>query len=88
MKFSYNWISELVEGLDVLRIGAVDLITLKTAESEGVEEFGAALATVVAARVELVEAIDGSKNVKATIDAGGSGSRLWSAARRIAGREW
>ena len=42
MKFSYNWISELVEGLDVPASELSNLITLKTAESEGVEEFGRA----------------------------------------------
>ena len=75
MKFSYNWISELVSGLDVPASELSNLITLKTAESEGVEEYGSALSSVVAARVEAVEAIDGSKNVKAVIDAGRFGKR-------------
>ena len=70
MKFSYNWISELVSGLDVPASELSNLITMKTAESEGVEEYGSALSSVVAARVEAVEPIDGSKNVKAVIDAG------------------
>src|SRR5215207_10195542 len=75
MKFSYNWISELVDGLDVEPPTLSNLITLKTAESEGVEKYGAALASVVAARVETVEPIEGSKNVKATIDAGHLGKK-------------
>src|SRR5262245_13171292 len=75
MKFSYNWISELIDGLDVPASELSNLITLKTAESEGVEEFGAALASVVAVRVESVEPIEGSKNVKAVVDAGALGRR-------------
>ncbi len=75
MKFSYNWISELVDGLDVAAPELSNLITLKTAESEGVERYGAALSSVVAARVEAVEPIEGSKNVKAAIDAGPLGKK-------------
>src|SRR5438045_3972818 len=75
MKFSYNWISELVSGLDVPASELSNLITIKTAESEGVEEVGATLLRVVAALVESVEAIEGSKNVKATIHAGALGNR-------------
>ena len=47
MKFSYNWISELVGGLDVPASELSNLITMKTAESEGVEEYGSALSSVV-----------------------------------------
>src|SRR5215217_4235536 len=75
MKFSYNWISELVEGLDVSASELSNLITVKTAESEGVEEYGAALATVRSARVQSVEAIEGSKNVKAVVDVAGVGRK-------------
>lgn len=75
MKFSYNWISELIDGLDVPASELSNLITLKTAESEGVEEFGTAFAQVVAARIESVEPIEGSKNVKAVVDAGALGRR-------------
>ena len=70
MKFSYNWISELVDGLDVPASELSNLITMKTAESEGVEESARCLAAVCAARVESVEPIEGSKNVKAVVDAG------------------
>jgi len=38
MKFSYNWLGELVDGLDVPPKELALLITLKTAECEGVEE--------------------------------------------------
>lgn len=46
------------------------LITMKTAECEGVEEFAPWLAQVCVARVLEVTAIEGSHNVKAVIDAG------------------
>ncbi|HYP05671.1 MAG TPA: phenylalanine--tRNA ligase subunit beta [Bryobacteraceae bacterium] len=75
MKFSYNWISELVTGLDVSASELSNLITLKTAESEGVEEHGAALSSVRVARVESVEPIEGSKNVKAVVDVNGLGKK-------------
>ena len=41
MKFSYNWLRDLVEGLDSGPKDLMRLITLKTAECEGVEEIGA-----------------------------------------------
>ena len=75
MKFSYNWISELVDGLDVSATELSNLVTLKTAESEGVEEYGSALAFVRFARVEQVEPIEGSKNVKAVVDVGPLGRK-------------
>lgn len=40
MKFSYQWLQELVDGLDVPPRELARLITLKTAECEGVEEYG------------------------------------------------
>jgi hypothetical protein len=51
MKFSYQWLSDLVDGLgandpvDVMR-----LITMKTAECEGIEEAGALMRGACAAR--------------------------------------
>ena len=75
MKFSYNWISELVTGLDVTAQELSNHITLKTAESEGVEEYGSALSTARLARVESVEPIEGSKNVKAVVDVGALGRK-------------
>lgn len=51
------------------------LITMKTAECEGIEETGALLAEACAARVESVEAIPDSHNVKAVVDAGALGRR-------------
>jgi phenylalanyl-tRNA synthetase beta chain len=40
MKFSYNWLRDLVEGLDTPPQELAQLITIKTAESEGVEPHG------------------------------------------------
>src|SRR5580658_6576486 len=40
MKFSYQWLSDLVEGLDSPPDELARLITLKTAECEGVETHG------------------------------------------------
>ena len=51
MKFSYNWIRELVEGLDCAPAPLERLITMKTAECEGIEAVGSLLAQ---ARVALV----------------------------------
>ena len=59
---------------------------MKTAECEGIEEVGALLPEACAARVESVEPIAGSHNVKAVVDAGRYGRRPWSAARRTAAR--
>ncbi len=69
MKFSYSWIRGFVDGLDVPAEALERLITMKTAECEGVETVGALLADAVPAMVESVEAIDGSHNVKAVVDA-------------------
>src|ERR1051325_8776650 len=40
MKFSYNWLREMVENLESSPAELARLITLKTAESEGVEQHG------------------------------------------------
>ncbi len=68
MKFSYNWLCELVEGAGAAPAELSRLITMKTAESEGVEPYGAHLAAVCAAKVLSVEPIAGSHNVKAVAD--------------------
>jgi phenylalanyl-tRNA synthetase beta chain len=70
MKFSYNWICELVEGVDVTARELGRLLTMKTAECEGVHPFGEHLAGVCSARVLEVEAIPGSNNRKAVVNAG------------------
>jgi phenylalanyl-tRNA synthetase beta chain len=70
LKFSYNWLCELVPGLASAPGELAELITMKTAECEGIEATGALLGRVCAARVESVEPLPNGHNVKATIDAG------------------
>ena len=70
MKFSYNWIHELVEGLDVPAEEIGRLITLKTAECEGVEAHGAMLGDVCVARVLTAEKIEGTHLTLTTVDTG------------------
>ena len=71
MKFSYSWIRSLVDGLDLPAESLERLITMKTAECEGIELAGELLAGAVPARVVSVEAIEGGKHVvKAVVDAG------------------
>jgi len=68
MKFSYSWIRSFVDGLDVPAEALERLITMKTAECEGVETSAALLAEASAAVVESVEPIPDSKNVKAIVE--------------------
>ena len=75
MKFSYNWIREMVPGLTPAAGVLERLITMKTAECEGIEDTGALLDEACAARVESVEPIPGSHNVKAVVDAGALGRK-------------
>jgi phenylalanyl-tRNA synthetase beta chain len=76
VNFSYNWLHELVEGLDTTPADLMALITIKTAECEGVHPYAAHLEHVCTARVESVEPIEGSRNVKAVIDAGAHGRKV------------
>src|SRR6516165_7773229 len=75
MLFSYNWLRELVPDLKAAPEALESLITMKTAECEGIERVGALLETACTARVESVEPIPGGHNVKATVDAGRYGRR-------------
>jgi phenylalanyl-tRNA synthetase beta chain len=75
VKFSYNWIRELVEELNCAPEPLERLITMKTAECEGIEKVAPLLETACAARVESVEPIPGGHNVKATVDAGRYGRK-------------
>jgi phenylalanyl-tRNA synthetase beta chain len=76
MKFSYSWIREMVDGLDVPAESLERLITMKTAECEGIETTGELLAGAIPARVEAVEQIEGGKHVvKAIVDAGKYGRK-------------
>jgi len=68
LKFSYNWIGELVEGLDLTPRDLERLITMKTAECEGIEEVGALLAGASPAKVLSAEPIPGGHNQKAIVE--------------------
>jgi len=74
LKFSHNWIRELVADLDCAAAPLERLITMKTAECEGIEAAGALLAGAVLARVETVEPA-GGHNVKASLDLGPHGRK-------------
>lgn len=75
MKFSYNWLRELAPGLNVEARELGRLITMKTAECEGVKSYGAALAQAAIAHIVAVDSIPGSHNVKAVVHAGHYGER-------------
>jgi phenylalanyl-tRNA synthetase beta chain len=68
MKFSYNWLREMVDGLDTPAVELEHLMTLKTAECEGVEEAGAALAGASEALVVEMESMGASHNRKAVVE--------------------
>ncbi|MCC6537719.1 MAG: phenylalanine--tRNA ligase subunit beta [Bryobacterales bacterium] len=71
MKFSTNWLSELIDGgVNVNAAELAQLITTKTAEQEGVEAVGAHFAQVRVVRVIEAEPIAGSHNQRARIDTG------------------
>ena len=68
MKFSYNWLREMVPGLKLDPAALERLITIKTAECEGVEVVGSLLPTASVARVLSVELIADSHNRKAVVE--------------------
>jgi len=74
LKFSYNWIRELTVGLDTPAEPLERLITMKTAECEGIERVGALLEKACTARVISVEAIPDTHLTKAVVDAGRYGT--------------
>src|SRR5580704_16592581 len=75
MKFSYNWIREFVRDLDCAPGALEKLITMKTAECEGIAVTGALLDRACAARVVSVELIANSHNRKAVVEAGRYGQK-------------
>ena len=75
MKFSYNWIREMVDGLELEPFDLEKLITMKTAECEGLEPVGLLLDGACAARVVSVEPIEASQNVTAVVETGMYGTR-------------
>jgi len=68
MRFSYNWLQELVEGLDTAPAELERLMTIKTAECEGVEEVGAPLVNASEALVVAVESMGAGHNRKVTVE--------------------
>ncbi len=76
MKFSYNWIREYVPALDAPARQLERLITMRTAECEGIEETGGLLAQACVARVVSVEPIPGGHNVKAVVETGRYGDKV------------
>jgi phenylalanyl-tRNA synthetase beta chain len=75
MKFSVNWISEFTGPLDISPRELAALITIKTAEQEGVEEVGGHWLSVCAAKINSVKPIRGSSNVEVEVDTGRYGIR-------------
>ncbi len=67
MKFSYNWLRDYIDGLDASPESLERLITMKTAECEGIENVGELLAEASLADVLDVEPIPGGHNVKARV---------------------
>jgi phenylalanyl-tRNA synthetase beta chain len=76
VKFSYNWLREFVEGLDAPPEPLERLITMKTAECEGIEQTGELLAQATVADVIGVSPIPDSHNVKATVLSEKYGQRI------------
>jgi len=75
MKFSYNWIREFVPGLTEAALPLERLITMKTAECEGIEEIGGSVSGARIAQVLSTSPLADSKIVKAVIDLGPLGMR-------------
>ena len=79
MKFSYNWLKEYVDGLDAGTAASPEalerLITMKTAECEGIEHTGELLAGASAAEVLEVEPIPGGHNTKARVKTANYGEK-------------
>ena len=62
MKFSYRWLREMVIDLAAKPIDLEHLITMKTAECEGIEPWGEHFARVTAVRVLSIEPLAKGKN--------------------------
>jgi phenylalanyl-tRNA synthetase beta chain len=76
LKFSYNWIREYVPEMDTPARQLERLITMRTAECEGIASTGELLEQACAARIESVEPISGSHNVKAFVHTGRYGDKV------------
>src|SRR5580698_4911700 len=63
----------MVHGLEIEAPALERLLTLKTAECEGIEEVGTQFATAVAVRVLTVEPLPKARNKRVTLDSGDGG---------------
>ncbi|MGI8959927.1 MAG: phenylalanine--tRNA ligase subunit beta [Bryobacteraceae bacterium] len=70
MKFSYQWLCELVPGLTTEPAELQRLITMKTAECEGIQPVGAHFNNVAAARIVSIDPLTQGKNKLVTIEIG------------------
>ena len=70
MKFSYQWIREYVQGLDIEARDLEQRITVRTAECDGISIAGELLPGAHRARILNSERIAGTDLRKATVDAG------------------
>ncbi len=70
MKFSYQWICDLVDGLTPEPSALEGLITVRTAECEGIEPFGAHFSRVTVVRVLDLQPVGKGRNKLVRIDAG------------------
>ena len=75
MKFSYNWLRELVSGLDTTPQDLERHITIKTAECEGVEAIGAPLEQASEARVLSAEPVGSGHNQKVVVETARYGTK-------------
>jgi phenylalanyl-tRNA synthetase beta chain len=76
MNFSYNWLAELVDGIDIPPAKLGQLITMRTAECEGIHSHAAYLDRVCAARVVSVTPIPASShNLTAVVETGRYGTK-------------
>ena len=76
MKFSYQWIREYVPDMNAPAKELERLITIHTAECEGIETTGELLYEACAARVVSVESVPESHNVKAVVETGRYGEKV------------
>ncbi|MEO7145975.1 MAG: phenylalanine--tRNA ligase subunit beta [Bryobacteraceae bacterium] len=75
MKFSYQWLRELTGGLDTSPKEVGRLITMKTAECDGVEEAAPLLAQASWARVVSAEPVGAGHNRKAVVETARYGTK-------------
>ena len=70
MKFSYQWLKDFVPGVDITGHELERLITVRTAECEGISTVGQLLEGARVARVLAAEPVGETRLTKATVDIG------------------